>query len=277
MIFMFAAAGTAFAAVLTPQASGTEVNTQGSVTLDSSNKSQGYIMVKYSGGNDKIKVQITKGTTYTYDLPADGQYVTFPLSEGSGSYTVKVFEHVSGNQYSQAMSQSVKADLVNNYITFLYPNQYCNFSEYSAAVRTGAQAAAGATDRFDIVKKIFYYVIENISYDDALAANVTSGYIPDVDAVLAKRTGICFDYAALMTAMLRGQDIPTKLVIGYTGSIYHAWVSIYMESQGWVDAIYFDGTNWSLMDPTFASSSGNSAAIQDYVKNTSNYTQKYCY
>lgn len=263
--------------VRAPQASGSETDSQGGVTLDSSNKNQGYIMIRYSGGNDKIKVQITKGTTYTYDLPNNGEYNTFPLSEGSGTYTVKVFEHVSGTSYSQAFSKTITISLVNNFIGFLYPNQYCNFNANSAATQIGAQITSGIGDEFEVVKAVFYYVIENIGYDNNEAATVQSGYIPDVDSVLARRGGICFDYAAVMTAMLRSQNVPTKLVIGYTGSIYHAWVSVYLDNSGWVDAIYFDGTNWSLMDPTFASSNNNSAAIQDYIKNPSNYQAKYCY
>ena len=47
--------------------------------------------------------------------------------------------------------------------------------------------------------------------------------------------GICFDYAALMTAMLRSQGIPTKLEIGYSGEVYHAWISTYIDEIGWVD------------------------------------------
>lgn len=276
---MSAAAYTkpAGAKVLVPTAAGTETASGGGVTIDSSNKSQGYVMIKYSGSNDKIKVQITNGTTYTYDLPGRGTYDTFPFSEGSGSYTIKVYEHVSGNQYSLAFSKSLSVSLDNDHVAFLYPNQYCNFSEGSSAVQVGAQVSAGATDQFDVVKKVFYYVIGAIGYDYAEAESVQSGYLPDVDAVLARGSGICFDYAAVMTAMLRGQDIPTKLVIGYTGSIYHAWVSVYLDTEGWVDAIYFDGRDWSLMDPTFASSNQNNPAIQDYIRNASNYQAKYCY
>jgi len=273
----FAYTKPASATVLTPTASGSATANQGGVTLDYSNSSQGYVMIKYNGGNNMIKVQITKGTTYTYDLFGKEQYNTFPLSEGSGSYSIKVFEHVSGNQYSQAFSKTISASLADDHTAFLYPNQYCNFSANSAAVQVGAQASAGATDQFDVVKKIFYYVIGALSYDDAEAASVQSGYIPDVDAVLAKGSGICFDYAAVMTAMLRGQEIPTQLVIGYTGSIYHAWVRVYLDSQGWVDAIYFDGNDWTIMDPTFASSNQNSPAIQDYIRNAANYSTKYCY
>ncbi len=78
--------------------------------------------------------------------------------------------------------------------------------------------------------------------------------------------------------MLRSQDIPTKLVVGYSGNLYHAWISVYLEGQGWVDdVIYFDGTSWKLMDPTFASSSGQSKEIMQYIGDGSNYRAKYSY
>ena len=96
---------------------------------------------------------------------------------------------------------------------------------------------------------------------------------------LRKKKGICFDYAALMTAMLRSQDIPTKLVVGYTGSLYHAWINVFLEGQGWVDnVIYFDGhDDWKLMDPTFASSGKQSKEIMQYIGNGGNYKAKYSY
>lgn len=42
-------------------------------------------------------------------------------------------------------------------------------------------------------------------------------------------------------------------------SVYHAWINVYSEEEGWIDAaIYFDGQEWKLMDPTFASSNNSS-------------------
>ena len=89
--------------------------------------------------------------------------------------------------------------------------------------------------------------------------------------------GICFDYAALMSAMLRSQRIPTKLEVGYSGDVYHAWISCYVDEIGWVDNIIeFDGKNWSIMDPTLAAN--NSASdVKKYVGNGKNYVTKYTY
>ena len=88
-----------------------------------------------------------------------------------------------------------------------------NFNPASAAVQKGAELSAGATDQIGVVTAIYNYVINNLTYDTAKAQSVQSGYLPNVDVVLAQHTGICFDYAALMTAMLRSQNIPTKLVV----------------------------------------------------------------
>jgi hypothetical protein len=265
--------------VRTPTASGTTTYSQKKTTIDASNINQGYVMVKYQGSREQIKVQISKGsTTYTYNLNAEDRYEVFPLSEGNGTYSIKVFENLSGNQYAQVASQDINASMSDPYAPFLYPNQYINFNSSSACVAKAGQLAAGASDDLAIVSSIFDYVVNNTAYDYAKANSVQSGYLPNPDSTLASHTGICFDYASLMVAMLRSQNIPTKLVIGYTGDIYHAWASVYIRGQGWLDnAIYFDGQNWSLADPTFMSTGANSAEAKAYVGNAANYQAKYSY
>ena len=85
----------------------------------------------------------------------------------------------------------------------------------------------------DVVTQIYNFVIKNISYDKKKAENVPYGYTPDPDETLDTGKGICFDYAALMSAMLRSQRIPTKLEVGYSGDVYHAWISCYVDEIGW--------------------------------------------
>ena len=61
--------------------------------------------------------------------------------------------------------------------------------------------------------------------------------IEDIDEILNSGTGICLDYAAVMTGMLRSQRIPTRLEVGYAQDAYHAWISIYTEETGWLNGI----------------------------------------
>lgn len=268
------------AQIRVPQAPGKVVLSDQTVVIDVSNSAQGYIMVKYIGTSSKVKMQIkgSNQTVYTYDL-YQGRYETFPLTSGDGNYQIHVFEHVRDNQYSLATTKTIVVKLANPLLPYLYPNQYVSYSSGSQTVAKSAQLAAGADNSLAVVQNIYTYVIENISYDTQKAATVTSGYLPVVDSILSSGKGICFDYAALMTAMLRAQNIPARLEIGYaSGGIYHAWISVYLEQQGWVNGIiYFDGKSWKLMDPTFASSANSSKSVMKFIGNGSNYRTKYVY
>lgn len=117
----------------------------------------------------------------------------------------------------------------------------------------------------------------NITYDYDKAANVPYGYLPDIDDTLKTKTGICFDYAALMCAMLRCRGIPAKLDIGYTNDgLYHAWISTYLKDKGWVDNIVeFNGDTWQLLDPTMTAASSTEAEKKQVAKNSEKYMVQY--
>ena len=265
--------------VLAPTMPGTVVYNATGLIIDASNISQGYVAIKYTGKNSKIKVQVTKAkVTYTYNINKRDAYEIFPLSEGNGKYTVKVFENISGTQYSQLYSKELDVALANQFLPFLYPNQYVNFTANTTAVKKGIEITEGKTNELEVVDAVYNYVVDNFSYDYDKAANVVSGYLPDLDKVFKEKKGICFDYASVMASMLRSQNIPTKLVVGYTGEIYHAWINVYVESQGWIDGIiFFNGEKWEMMDPTFASTGKKSESIMKYINNNANYQAKYAY
>ena len=152
-----------------------------------------------------------------------------------------------------------------------------NFHTDSKAVSKGSDLAKDTYSDLDVVQNIYNYVIKNISYDTEKAQNVSYGYVPDIDDTLSSKKGICFDYAALMTSMLRSQNIPTKLEVGYSGDAYHAWISTYIDDKGWVDdIIQFNGNTWQIMDPTLAATN-DSAAVKKYVGDGSHYVVKYTY
>ncbi len=264
--------------MLRPVASGTSVQQNAQATIDYSNTSDGYVMVQFNGGSGKrLKVQVASSTTYTYDIQAGG-WTTFPLSDGNGTYKVTVFENVSGSKYATVLSASFSVNLKDEFEPFLRPNQYVNYENAPNTVAKAAEVAGGVSDPLQKVQKVYDYVVNSLTYDTAKATSVQSGYLPVLDTVLASKKGICFDYASLMTGMLRSQGVPCKLVVGYAGTAYHAWVSVWTQATGWIDgAIYFDGTNWQRMDPTFISTSKGSEQVKQFVGNGSNYTQKFLY
>lgn len=265
--------------VLTPEASGTEVYENDDASIDVSNASDGYVMVAYKGSAAKVRmlIETPAGNTYNYLMDLDGTYDVFPLSEGSGTYKIGVYENLHDNQYAVAFSQSVNITLKDEYSMYLYPNAYVHFTASSTAVKKGQELAAGADTDLDVVENVYHYITKNIKYDYDKAETVESGYVPDVDETLATGKGICFDYASLMGAMLRSQGIPTRLEIGYAGTEYHAWISVYTKETGWIDkVIQFDGSNWTLMDPTLGSYA-NSSTIKDHLADDTYYQLKYKY
>lgn len=261
--------------VLTGQADGTVTYGNEGVTIDASYISEGYIMVSYTGTNEKVKLQITgpDEVVYTYDL--HGDYETFPLTAGSGSYTVGVFENIEGTSYSTLFTQTIDVKIDDEFGPYLYANQYVNFNGDSKVVEKAEELSKPCNDDLEVIEQVYNYMISNFTYDYDKAESVQSGYLPDVDEVFEAQTGICFDYAAVMAAMLRSQRIPTRLEVGYAGDVYHAWISTYIEEQGWVNGIIqFDGKNWELMDPTFASTSSKP---EDFITNTDEYITKFVY
>ncbi|MEG2000270.1 MAG: transglutaminase-like domain-containing protein [Evtepia sp.] len=258
-----------------------QVEKNAKATLDYSNLSEGILFLTYTGGNPvKIKVQIAKsgGTTYTYSLNNTGFSESFPLVEGNGAYTIRVFENTTGTKYATVFSYTLNLKLRDATLPFLYSNQYVAYNPNSAAVVKANELCAGQKSELDKVHVIYDFVVGTLTYDKQRAATVQSGYLPNLDQVMQSKKGICFDYASLMTAMLRSQNVPCKLIIGYAGTAYHAWINVYTAEQGWIEAVvYFDGQNWSRMDPTFASSSHSNPEIMKYIGNGSNYTQKYAY
>ena len=262
---------------LVPKASGVTVYSNALAAIDASNASEGYIMVNYKGTNPKVKLQITGSNAVTYTYNLHGGYETFPLSSGDGSYKVAVYENVNGNQYSTALSQTFKVTITNIFGPNLYPNQYVDFQLGSQVVSQSMQLAQSCNSDLEVVTKVYNYVTSTISYDHQKAKNVQSGYTSKVDEILLSGTGICLDYAAVMASMLRSQNIPTRLEVGYAGQAYHAWISTYITDIGWVNGIIeFDGENWSLMDPTFAANSSETA-LKNFIGNGTNYKTKYIY
>ncbi len=263
---------------LMPIASGKEVYSNDYAEFDVSNASCGYVMARYFGSSTNVKLQITgsDSITYTYNL-CSSAFEAFPLSSESGTYKLCVYEHIENYQYALVFSKNIFVSLDSEFGPYLYPNQYVDFTPESLAVAKAASLTTTATSDLDVVSTIYNYIINNFTYDKEVAAHVESGYLCDIDHTLTAKTGICLDFATLMTCMLRSQNIPTRLEVGYADTAYHAWLSTYITDIGWVNNIVkFDGTGWKLMDPTFAMSSSEKN-LKKFIGDGSNYTVKYMY
>ena len=211
-----------------PEATGKTIKKDGKMTIDCSNMSEGYIMVKAKKSSKKLKVQIaTAGAKLNYNLNGNGEYEVFPLQFGSGKYQIKLYEHVKGKSYSEEGKVKLSVKMPDELSCFLYPNQYVSYDENTACVKQAQEMCKDMSDQTEIYKAVCTYVLQNFVYDYIKSVSVQSmsQQMPDIDGCWENRMGICQDLSALTCAMLRSQGIPARLMIGTVGSnTYHAWV-----------------------------------------------------
>jgi transglutaminase-like putative cysteine protease len=262
------------------KATGEAVADNEQCVIDYSNCEDGYIVVHYKEKTKKsIMAQVTGpgGRTYTYTLRT-GRDEVLPLTEGNGTYVITIFLNVEGNSYITVQSADIPVEIKDEFAPYIRPNQYVNYNKSTKVVKKAAKLTKNDKTDLAKVKKVYEYVIKNFKYDQKKAKTVKGGYLPNLDKIYKKKKGICFDYAAVMTAMLRSQGVPSKLIIGYTGNVYHAWINVYTKKRGWIAAaIYFDGKKWKRMDPTFASTGNSAKSVMKYIGNGKNYKAKYSY
>lgn len=266
--------------VRVPLSPGTETISEGPAVVDYSNSSDGYISVCWADFGKRVKLRLTYGDkVYDHDVSGGGATEYFPISCGSGDYTVQLYEQTEGNKYRKALEQQITVKLKSDVSPFLYPNKYVDFSKKSECVRKAAELCAGKTDEIEKLAAIFQWITDSVTYDRQLAATVQSGYVPDPDRTLEKKTGICFDYASLMAAMTRSQDIPTRLVIGYAAdNIYHAWNEVYTSETGWITPeLLLSKRGYNITDATFYAGSSDKEKISAYISDSGNYSALYYY
>lgn len=243
--------------------------------IDTSAVSEGYVGAS-ARSDSRLKFQVSKGEmSYNYDLPNDGTPIVVPVNMGDGPYMFRVMQNTSGNNYVELFSVIENVNLTSETAPFLVPNMFVNYNESSAVVAKARELAQGAANQGDVVRNVYEWVVDNISYDHDKAAELASvtGYVPDPDATLAAGSGICFDYASLGAAMLRSLGIPCKVITGYVSpdDVYHAWNMVYIDGE-WVSVeISIKPNDWTRVDLTFAAS-GAAATIGDGTSYTDRYT-----
>lgn len=249
--------------------------------IDYSNASLGYISARYSGSKTKVKLQIScnGGKPETHDVSAGGFNEYYPLTFGSGEYEVTLFELIQGTRCAQVTTCKFTANISGSTAPFVYSNHYSDYNSGSACVYKAAELCAGKTGTIDKIAAIFGWVTANVTYDYNLAATVEKGYVPNPDRTFNSCTGICFDYASLMCAMLRSQLIPTRLVVGNASpDIYHAWNEIFTEETGWITPeLLLKNAGYNIADSTFYASAGDKSQISSYISNPANYQALHYY
>lgn len=178
---------------------------------------------KDSDGNYYVHINIpyiAPGKTLQYDIgkkfTSGGIIYNTILSDSTGDYN-------GFNDYNRYTMSEKNVESDNNIIK-----------------EKAAEIVSGETNTYMKVKKIFQFVNTYVKYDS------TQGNKGALNTLITS-TGVCEDYADLMVAMLRSENIPARIVYGYyindneialkgsdVSNFAHAWVEFYLPEYAWI-------------------------------------------
>lgn len=124
-------------------------------------------------------------------------------------------------------------------------------------------------DEIETVKNAFSFVVDHLDY------HVFKKQSRSAKKALSERKGDCTEYSELMIALCRANNIPARIVSGYTlhprkTLSYHNWVEVYLSKNGWTP---FDPTFADAKNPT--TSFSNMDNVYAYISNSRTHQHHY--
>lgn len=173
-----------------------------------------YKIEKSDDVRTKVKVTLNE-QSFFYEIEETSE---IPTPFGAGLYTFEVYKNVEGTKYKKV--KTIKSQITDN--CFTTANYWVNYSEELITFTTAL--VEGNTTEEEKINTIYNYIVNNYTYNFEKINNIPNNYIPNPERFLKENSGICSDIATLFAAMLRSQNIPTKVVVGYTpmATTYHA-------------------------------------------------------
>ncbi len=205
----------------------------------------GVLNICVTGARQDVSVGLSRDDkTYNYRLKS-GETAALPLNHGSGRYGIDVRVYVRGNEVEPIWKNLVDIELENELAPWLSASKIINWNGDMPLVKTAE--ALKKVDAKATALELCSYIAAKYTYDNE--ASPSAGYIPDLLAVSGGSSGMCYDFAALYTAMCRSVGIPCKLAMGYSDYIgpekYHAWCLVYIDGQ------------WNMIDPSYSLTQGS--------------------
>ena len=164
-----------------------------------------------------------------------------PLQAGE-SYEVTSEQPVAGSGALRNAGTEYPEDVEERY------TQLPSSSPDRVEARTD-RLTANAENPYDTARVVEQYLENNYEYSldvERPRSNVADRFLFEMDA------GYCTYFATTMVTMLRTQDIPARLAVGYTSGQQvddDEWVVRGYDSHAWVE-VYFPDHGWVRFDPT---------------------------
>jgi transglutaminase-like putative cysteine protease len=133
----------------------------------------------------------------------------------------------------------------NEYVDYLGPSRFVDIEP--STWRLAVDATIGIDDAWQAAQALMRFVHGHLSYSPAS----THVHSPLREA-LAKRRGVCQDFAHVMLGLCRALKMPARYVSGYLAvekaRATHAWVELWIPTIGWLP---LDPTHNRQIDETY--------------------------
>ena len=104
--------------------------------------------------------------------------------------------------------------ITDAYAPYLRANQYVNYQADSEVVKKAAELVQDKTTALEKIAAVYKYTITTLTYDQEKAKTVQTGYLPDVDKVLAEQIDVGMAiYSAVMVAVVGGSALLLYLTV----------------------------------------------------------------
>ena len=213
------------------------------------------------------------------------QYVLGTVVDENGRLA-KAWPYVANS--SRYVLYSMDQDLPQRqWLTELDEQRYPGLVGIAQAVVDRVKRQNPEAGRIELIRALEAYFLEpnRFTYTiDFREVEWQDGLDPVEDFVRNHRTGHCQLFASALTLMLRSQDIPARLVVGFYGGDYnrlsesimvrgkhaHAWVEAYLRPEDCTPEMFERGEAgtggaWLLVDATPPSNLDDSAVATDAI------------
>ncbi len=200
----------------------------------------GNLTLRVTGTRKDISVRLYKDSIEDLHHIYAEESVSLPLTMGNGMYNMEVRLYITPTEIEHLWSGTFRLEMDNMLAPYLSSSRIVNWTT-DMELTQKASALAEGKNRTQTALAISRFLADNFTYSHATPPPT---YLPELNQIYQKKSGICYDFAALYAAMCRAVNIPCRLVMGYSEYVemdkYHAWCQVYL-----------DGV-WVNIDPTYS-------------------------